>query len=131
MSMNPDGSQEMILLNNEYITNDVEVSPDNTKLAFSLQDSVSAGYTFYTMDIDGSNIEDLFSEPDLILWPSWGSIPDVTGADLIVSAISVEKEEIIFEDTPWTWIDYTVTNTGDIAIAGPIESDVFNLIYKF
>ncbi len=72
MSMNPDGSGETTLLINDYITNDVDVSPDNTKLLFSLQDSGGTDYTLNTMDIDGTNVEELYREANLILWPSWG-----------------------------------------------------------
>ena len=77
MSMNPDGSGEITLLTNEFITNDVDVSPDNTRLVFSLQDSEGSDYTLNTMDKDGANVEEIYREANLILWPSWGTNADI------------------------------------------------------
>ncbi|MFW9994143.1 MAG: CARDB domain-containing protein [Candidatus Odinarchaeota archaeon] len=41
----------------------------------------------------------------------------VTGPDLTIADITVDSATILYGDTPWTWVTFTIKNSGDEAIS--------------
>jgi hypothetical protein len=46
--------------------------------------------------------------------------PYIPMPDLIVEIISIDNEEIVWREEPWTWIHYRVRNAGQAAVEGQV-----------